>query len=80
MIFKLGKTEQQKRRDTEKKKVWHRWFAWRPVYVGEEDGRNRVAWLSTIYRILEPNYTTMGFHWRYSVNLNEVMEETLMEK
>jgi hypothetical protein len=80
MIFKLGKTDQQKRIEKEKKKDWHKWFAWHPVNVGEEDGRNRMAWLCTVYRILEPNLVTMGYHWRFSVNIDEVMKETLVEK
>jgi hypothetical protein len=54
-----GLTWSEKQR---RKKIWHRWFAWYPIRIGEtEDGHKIKIWLQYIWR--------KGYHsrsWEYS--------------
>ena len=43
MRFNCGPTRQEK---DEKKKFWHKWFAWHPVKVGNREG----IWLELVER------------------------------
>lgn len=40
---------------------WHRWFAWRPVTIGE-----RRHWLEWVWRERDTYYA--GSYWRYRVD------------
>lgn len=41
---------------------WHRWFAWYPVRMGENDCR----WLEWVSRKGEFEYCGMGFNWSWA--------------
>jgi hypothetical protein len=38
---------------------WHRWFAWRPVFIGWD-----LVWLETIERQLNLDYDEAGYCYR----------------
>lgn len=55
MRFSCGPTRyEENRRLYHKLKEWHKWFAWYPVRLDE----NQCAWLETIER----KYNTVYFH------------------
>jgi len=61
MIFNLGETLESKRIRKEK---WHKWYAWRPVYVGQKNGQHILAWNEIVERT--GHYSSSNvFRWIY---------------
>ena len=64
MKFNCGLTSAEKWEQTkEKRKVWHKWFAWRPVRVGSGDCR----WLEYVERkgSFECSWGDCWWSWEY---------------
>ncbi len=63
MKFSCGKTRAQKRAEKiERLQNWHKWFAWRPVRVGNNDCR----WLELVERRGELIYQgSISESWRW---------------
>jgi hypothetical protein len=45
---------------------WHRWFAWRPVFISDRAGHRRVRWLQYVERRWAEGITSgLGPRWVY---------------
>src|SRR5437667_7210783 len=45
---------------------WHRWFAWRPVFVSSRMGNRRLVWLQYVERRWTEGMTSgLGPRWIY---------------
>src|SRR5215472_13205981 len=45
---------------------WHRWFAWRPVFISSRAGNRRVVWLQDVERRWTEGITSgLGPRWIY---------------
>lgn len=76
MIWLGRKTSEQRRKEKlERKTNWHKWFAWRPVVVSEENGRYKKAWLCYVYRKMTKvaGYDDWWWYKDYSISIPEVM-------
>lgn len=73
MRFKINKPISNQAKDRDKQK-WHRWFAWHPVWVSEND----LRWLEPVYRHGKKTQVAVhdGIaihakdHWDYSYSAN----------
>lgn len=76
MKFRI-KTYREFREDyTEKRLKWHRWFAWRPVRMTDDE--KDVRWLEFLYRKGKfVNYYDggYGYKWIYADNLLDVIKD-----
>jgi len=65
MKFRIQDGQLKYRHKLERRKVWHKWFAWYPVRTGF----NTVAWLENVERRLEPNQWADVEWWRWEYRL-----------
>lgn len=80
MIWVGRKTSEQKSKERlERKTKWHKWFAWHPVTVGEENHRHKKAWLCSVYRKCTrvTGYEDWWWYKEYSISLPDVMVDVL---
>jgi hypothetical protein len=61
MKFTIQDPELRYRYKLEKRKSWHKWFAWHPVRVSF----SKVAWLETVERRLRPEDWAAIEWWRW---------------
>ena len=48
---------------------WYRWFAWRPITLFTEDGKQVIVWCETIWRYR--HYSVYyGYGWEYLIEGN----------
>lgn len=60
-----GETWEHKK---ERLSAWHRWFAWRPIMMGEVDGHHIKVWLEYVCRrgALHGGWDELWWEWEYS--------------
>src|SRR5262249_15420713 len=49
----------------ERRSMWHRWFAWRPIVMKNVDGFDQWVWLEYVERKLSHGRYGLERFWRY---------------
>lgn len=64
MKFRILTPEQRAEEREERLNAWHKWFAWRPIRM--TDDQTDVRWLEFVYRKGRKRYSDDGGYWTWT--------------